>query len=131
MRTIFIGVTIFIVLFNNCSTIRKWIKERQNCTMKLTVEIIEIKELRRKGGIVPLYKPVFETYLSGEKQLINSAIYSWLFKFKKGQKLQIYVNPNKLQEFRYDSPYKERLFIIDFFSCFMQLVFLAIVILYV
>lgn len=100
---------------------RKWIKRRKNCTEKVQVKVIEILSKRGgRGGVI--HKPIFKVCSLRKEIIIDSALYTNLYSFDVGQVLWIYVNPNDLQDFMFESPYIVIIMLADGVACLLPFI---------
>ncbi len=106
--------------------IRKWRNRSKRCTLKIPVRVIEVIARKPRSGNAMLYKPIFETFISGERKIIDSARSTMLFQLEEGQELYLYVNPSDIQDFTYDSPYKEKIIFLDKIACIAPFLFIIL-----
>ena len=106
--------------------IKKWSGRKKRCTLRVSVKVVEVITMKPRRSTVLVYKPIFEADVMGNKVLINSAIYTQLFKLETGQELELYINPDNPQDFMYDSPYKDKLLFLDILACVMPLFFMLL-----
>lgn len=104
--------------------IKKWRDREKRCTLKVCVQVTDILVKRPRRGSDLVYKPVFTIYFTNTT--IDSALYTNLYHFTIGQKLWIRINPNDIQDFIYESPYKEIEMGADVLCCVIPLVVLVI-----
>lgn len=98
--------------------LNKWHRRKKNCTEELSVEVVDVLERKPMRGSSMLYKPVFKPVNSTDSTLIDSAYYSNLIKFDRGDKVELLVNPNNRNEFLYKDDSLNRGKIVDIISCF-------------
>lgn len=106
--------------------IKKWTGRKKRCTLRIRVQVIEILNKRPKRGSDLLHKPIFKVCLIKREIIINSALYTNIFKFELGQELWLRVNPQNMQDFMYESPYNEIIMLADGIGCVLP--FLAMLI---
>lgn len=99
--------------------IKKWVGRENRCTLKVQVQVVDILTRKPQRGAGLLYKPIFKISSVKSERLIKSALYTHLYKFDIGDQIWIYVNPNDLQDFMYESPYKDIGILIDGLACVM------------
>ena len=113
-----------ICIINSYIVIKRWGERKKRCTLRVPVKVIEVIAMKPRRSTVLVYKPIFEVDIMDNKVLINSAIYTPLFKLEAGQGLQLCINPDNPQDFMYDSPYKDKLLFLDILPCVIPLVFM-------
>lgn len=105
---------------------KKWIGRKERCTLRIRVQVVEVLTRKPQRGAGLLYKPIFKISLVKSENLIKSATYTHLFKFDPGDEIWIYVNPNNLQDFVYESPYNDILKMLDMGACLLPLLAMLI-----
>lgn len=106
---------------------KRWKARNERCTVRTCVEVIEIRSKRPPRGSGLIYKPIFRVCSIKNNILIDSADYTAIYRFEIGQILWIYVNPENIQDFRYDKPYITILMLLELIVGMMWLLSMIMV----
>lgn len=115
---IFIGMWLGVTI----SKYQKWKHRKENCITKVRATVIDVLERRPRRGSGLMYKPIFQFVSNGTVYVIDTAYYSNVMKFEKGEVFDLLVNPKNYKEFIYAEDSNNAGKKLDIMCCVMMFV---------